>query len=38
VSYNNSTKHGAKFDPTVPTVASVYDHMLGGKDNFAADR
>ena len=26
------------FDPTVPNVARVYDHLLGGKDNFAADR
>jgi trans-aconitate methyltransferase len=26
------------FDPTVPNVARVYDYMLGGKDNFAADR
>lgn len=38
MSYNNSTKYGAKFDPTVHTVASVYGYMLGGKDNFAADR
>jgi hypothetical protein len=26
------------FDPTVPNVARVYDVLLGGKDNFAADR
>jgi S-adenosyl methyltransferase len=26
------------FDPTVPKVARVYDVLLGGKDNFAADR
>ena len=26
------------FNPTVPNVARVYDHLLGGKDNFAADR
>jgi len=26
------------FDPTVPNVARVYDFLLGGKDNFAADR
>src|ERR1700733_12334859 len=26
------------FDPNVPNVARVYDHLLGGKDNFAADR
>jgi SAM-dependent methyltransferase len=25
-------------DPTVPTIARVYDYWLGGKDNFAADR
>jgi hypothetical protein len=25
-------------DPTVPSVARVYDWMLGGKDNFAVDR
>lgn len=28
----------AKFDPTVPSIARVYDYFLGGKDNFAADR
>jgi S-adenosyl methyltransferase len=26
------------FNPTVPNVARVYDVLLGGKDNFAADR
>jgi hypothetical protein len=26
------------FDPTVPNVARIYDWLLGGKDNFAADR
>jgi SAM-dependent methyltransferase len=26
------------FDPTVPNVARIYDYMLGGKDNFEADR
>jgi hypothetical protein len=26
------------FDPTVPNVARVYDVLLAGKDNFAADR
>jgi S-adenosyl methyltransferase len=26
------------FDPKVPNVARVYDFVLGGKDNFAADR
>lgn len=26
------------FDPTEPNVARIYDYLLGGKDNFAADR
>ncbi len=26
------------FDPTVANAARVYDYLLGGKDNFAADR
>ena len=26
------------FDPSRPHVARVYDYLLGGKDNFAADR
>jgi len=26
------------FDPNVPNVARIYDWLLGGKDNFAADR
>ena len=26
------------FDPSVPSVARMYDFALGGKDNFAADR
>src|SRR5579859_6034460 len=26
------------FDATIPNVARVYDYLLGGKDNFAADR
>lgn len=26
------------FDPRVPSIARVYDFLLGGKDNFAADR
>lgn len=26
------------FDPSVPNVARVYDCLLGGKDNYAADR
>ena len=25
-------------DVTVPNVARIYDHLLGGKDNFEADR
>jgi hypothetical protein len=28
----------ADFDPSRPHIARVYDHLLGGKDNFAADR
>ncbi len=28
----------AVFDPSRPNVARVYDYLLGGKDNFAADR
>lgn len=27
-----------KVDPTVPSVARMYDYFLGGKDNFSADR
>ncbi len=33
--------HGSaavEFDPYRPNVARVYDHLLGGKDNFAPDR
>lgn len=26
------------YDPTVPSIARMYDYFLGGKDNFAADR
>ena len=26
------------FDPRKPSIARVYDYLLGGKDNFAADR
>lgn len=29
---------GLGFDTSVPNVARVYDSLLGGKDNFAADR
>ncbi|HEX6521501.1 MAG TPA: SAM-dependent methyltransferase [Streptosporangiaceae bacterium] len=28
----------AEFDPRIPSIARVYDYLLGGKDNFAADR
>jgi hypothetical protein len=28
----------AQFDPTVPSIARIYDYVLGGKDNFPADR
>ena len=28
----------AEFDPSVPSIARVYDYFLSGKDNFAADR
>jgi O-methyltransferase involved in polyketide biosynthesis len=28
----------ADFDPRTPSIARVYDYLLGGKDNFAADR
>lgn len=28
----------ATFDPKSPSIARVYDYVLGGKDNFAADR
>jgi hypothetical protein len=33
---HNSAVSG--FDPSRPNVARVYDYLLGGKDNFAADR
>jgi O-methyltransferase involved in polyketide biosynthesis len=28
----------AEFDPNTPSIARVYDYVLGGKNNFAADR
>jgi SAM-dependent methyltransferase len=28
----------ADFDPHTPSIARVYDYLLGGKDNFASDR
>jgi hypothetical protein len=27
-----------RFDPSVPSVARIYDYLLGGKDNYASDR
>jgi S-adenosyl methyltransferase len=27
-----------EFDPRTPSIARVYDYLLGGKDNFAVDR
>src|SRR5689334_5682530 len=30
--------HGDGFNPEVPNVARIYDFLLGGKDNFDADR
>ncbi|GAA0586799.1 SAM-dependent methyltransferase [Paractinoplanes ferrugineus] len=37
---DQTSKRNAPFgvDPTVPSVARVYDALLGGKDNFAVDR
>jgi hypothetical protein len=36
---SDSCNHtGRDFDPTVPNIARIYDWLLGGKDNFAADR
>src|SRR5690348_14422230 len=31
-------RRGCGFDPTRPNPARVYEYLLGGKDNFAADR
>ncbi len=28
----------ADFDPSMPSIARIYDYLLDGKDNFAADR
>jgi hypothetical protein len=28
----------ARFDPTTPSAARIYDYLLDGKDNFAVDR
>jgi len=30
--------HGSEIDTSRPNMARVYDYLLGGKDNFAADR
>jgi hypothetical protein len=30
--------HSTRFSPEVPNVARMYDYMLGGKDNYPADR
>ncbi len=27
-----------QFDPSVPSIARVYDYVLGGTDNYVADR
>ncbi|MVZ99869.1 SAM-dependent methyltransferase [Actinomadura sp. LD22] len=27
-----------RIDPTIPSIARTYDYLIGGKDNFAADR
>jgi hypothetical protein len=35
---NGDPTPGAEFDPTTPSVARTYDYLLGGKDNFEADR
>ena len=29
---------GIGFDPNTPSTARIYDYLIGGKDNFAADR
>jgi SAM-dependent methyltransferase len=36
--HNGDEARKQGFDPTVPNVARIYDCMLGGKDNFEADR
>jgi hypothetical protein len=38
VSDVGAAEYGKGLDATVPNVARIYDYMLGGKDNFAADR
>ena len=32
------THEGSSIDPARPSIARVYDYLLGGKDNYAADR
>ncbi|WP_316528826.1 SAM-dependent methyltransferase [Kitasatospora brasiliensis] len=32
------TDHSARIDPTKPSIARVYDYLLGGTDNFPVDR
>ncbi|MFI1414975.1 SAM-dependent methyltransferase [Streptomyces sp. NPDC020707] len=32
------TYWGSSIDPTRPSIARVYDYLLGGKDNYAVDR
>jgi hypothetical protein len=32
------TVEGSSIDPSRPSIARVYDYLLGGKDNYAADR
>ncbi|RAG82639.1 SAM-dependent methyltransferase [Streptacidiphilus pinicola] len=35
---NGDASGGIGFDPEVPSTARIYDYLIGGKDNFAADR
>jgi len=37
-SASSAGAHSARFSPEVPNVARMYDYMLGGKDNYPADR
>jgi hypothetical protein len=32
------THEGSSIDPSKPSIARVYDYLLGGKDNYAVDR
>jgi len=32
------TYEGSSIDPSKPSIARVYDYLLGGKDNYAVDR